>query len=242
MSASHASYIKPGIVLDMVKSIIPELTTDLHKGMMGRVVVVGGCKEYTGAPYYAAISSLKLGADLSHVFCTEASAPVIKSYSPELIVHPILDHSDVETEADQWLARMHAVVVGPGLGRDKTILEHAKDGLHLVTEFPDVVRGYKKAILTPNVVEFSRLYNKLFNEQPDRSEPIVCLTKVCRELGNVTIVQKGEVDIISDGENVLVCSNEGSPRRCGGQGDLLSGTMGTFTHWAHTAQSKGIDK
>ena len=30
------------------------------------------------------------GADLSHVFCTQEAAPVIKSYSPELIVHPIL--------------------------------------------------------------------------------------------------------------------------------------------------------
>lgn len=34
---------------------------------------------------------------------------------------------------------------------------------------------------------------------------------------------------------VLVCCGEGSPRRCGGQGDLLSGTMGTFSYWAHLA-------
>ena len=30
------------------------------------------------------------GADLGHVFCPEAAATVIKSYSPELIVHPLL--------------------------------------------------------------------------------------------------------------------------------------------------------
>ena len=64
---------------------------------------------YTGAPYFAAISSLKAvyytsnrlancsintlhsqGGDLAHVFCPEAAAPVIKAYSPELIVHPLL--------------------------------------------------------------------------------------------------------------------------------------------------------
>lgn len=33
------------------------------------------------------------GADLSHVFCTEGAATVIKSYSPELIVHPVLEES-----------------------------------------------------------------------------------------------------------------------------------------------------
>ena len=34
---------------------------------------------------------------------------------------------------------------------------------------------------------------------------------------------------------VLVCKEEGSPRRCGGQGDLLSGSMGVFHHWTHWA-------
>ena len=34
---------------------------------------------------------------------------------------------------------------------------------------------------------------------------------------------------------VLVCDEEGSVRRCGGQGDLLSGSMGIFQHWAHCA-------
>lgn len=33
------------------------------------------------------------GADLSHVFCTKDAAAVIKSYSPELIVHPVLEES-----------------------------------------------------------------------------------------------------------------------------------------------------
>lgn len=44
----------------------------------------------------------QIGADLSHVFCTEGAATVIKSYSPELIVHPYLpdshDASDLPVE------------------------------------------------------------------------------------------------------------------------------------------------
>ncbi len=39
--------------------------------------------------------SAQIGADLSHVFCTEGAATVIKSYSPELIVHPYLPDSQV---------------------------------------------------------------------------------------------------------------------------------------------------
>ena len=30
------------------------------------------------------------GADLSHVFCPLAASAVIKSYSPDLIVHPLM--------------------------------------------------------------------------------------------------------------------------------------------------------
>jgi hypothetical protein len=37
---------------------------------------------YTGAPYFAAISALKAGADLVHVFCEHEAGQVIKSYSP----------------------------------------------------------------------------------------------------------------------------------------------------------------
>ena len=69
-------------------SFVPSLTSAKRKGHAGRVAVVGGCEEYTGAPFFAAISALKTGCDVVHVFCTPSAAPVIKSYSPEIIAHP----------------------------------------------------------------------------------------------------------------------------------------------------------
>ena len=72
----------------------------------------GGCFLYTGAPYFAAISALKCGADLVHVFCEKEAGNVIKSYSPELIVHPVLDTEYVLEEIDKWLPRLHCVVIG----------------------------------------------------------------------------------------------------------------------------------
>lgn len=45
---------------------------------------------YTGAPYFSAFSALRTGCDLVHVFCDESAGAIIKGYSPELIVHPIL--------------------------------------------------------------------------------------------------------------------------------------------------------
>ena len=95
-----------------VRQIVPSLTSDLYKGNCGRICVFGGCIMYTGAPYFAAISALRAGCDLVHVMCEREAGQVIKSYSPELIVHPILDTEYALEEIDQWMPRFHAVVLG----------------------------------------------------------------------------------------------------------------------------------
>ncbi|XP_045909465.1 ATP-dependent (S)-NAD(P)H-hydrate dehydratase isoform X2 [Micropterus dolomieu] len=246
-------------ILYMVKSIVPPLTSKKHKGQDGRIGIVGGCQDYTGAPYFAAISALKVGADLSHVFCTKDAAPVIKSYSPELIVHPVLDSPNAVEEIEKWLPRLHGLVVGPGLGREdlllkttKEVIEKSKardipividaDGLWLVTQQPSVIQGYQKGILTPNFMEFTRLYEALHHEPMDSSDHQRSVMQLSAAMGNLTLVLKGEQDFISDGSKVISCSIEGSGRRCGGQGDLLSGSMGVLAHWAHAASAVGMIK
>ncbi|KAK2966893.1 hypothetical protein RJ640_028903, partial [Escallonia rubra] len=238
--------------LNILRSITPTLDNTRHKGQAGKIAVVGGCREYTGAPYFSAISALKIGADLSHVFCTKDAAPVIKSYSPELIVHPILEESysirdedmrgisaKILAEVQKWMERFDCLVVGPGLGRDpflldcaSNIMKHARqsnvpmvidgDGLFLVTNCLDLVSGYRLAVLTPNVNEYKRLVQKVLNCEvnDDGNEQLLSLAK---RLGGVTILRKGKSDLISDGEAVRSVSIYGSPRRCGGQGDILSG-------------------
>nr|ACU19675.1 unknown [Glycine max] len=179
----------------IIRAITPALDPTRHKGQAGNIAVIGGCREYTGAPYFSAISALKIGADLSHVFCTTDAAPVIKSYSPELIVHPVLEESynvgeehkssiasKVLAEVDKWLERFDCLVVGPGLGRDPFLLDcvseimrHARqsnipividgDGLFLVTNNLELVSGYALAVLTPNVNEYKRLVQKVLSSE-----------------------------------------------------------------------------
>lgn len=76
-------------ILKNIVKIFPTLNGQNTKGQCGRIGVVGGSYEFTGAPYYSAISALKVGGDLGHIFCNKASATAIKTYSPEIIVHPI---------------------------------------------------------------------------------------------------------------------------------------------------------
>lgn len=55
-----------------------------------------------------------------------------------------------------------------------------------------------------------------------------------QRLDHVTICLKHYHDVISDGRRVVVVPETGSPRRCGGQGDVLAGSAGTFFHWTHS--------
>ena len=104
---------------EFLKSIIPE---PKYKGYSGKICIIGGSPNYTGAPYYAAISALRTGADLSHVFCHPTAASAIKTYSPELIVHSCLDNqNNFEKEAEAWFDRFTGFVIGPGLGRELAV-------------------------------------------------------------------------------------------------------------------------
>ncbi|GLT78440.1 hypothetical protein SLA2020_499760 [Shorea laevis] len=249
----------------ILRAITPTLDRSRHKGQAGKVAVVGGCREYTGAPYFAAISALKIGADLSHVFCTKDAAPVIKSYSPELIAHPVLEESysvsdlgdedrrqitsKILAEVDKWMERFDCMVIGPGLGRDPFLLEcvskimkHAResnvpividgDGLFLVTNSIDLISGYPLAVLTPNVNEYKCLVEKVLSSDIDDQDAHGQVLSLAKRIGGVTILRKGKSDIISDGEIVQSVSIYGSPRRCGGQGDILSGSVAVFSSWA----------
>jgi ATP-dependent NAD(P)H-hydrate dehydratase len=80
------------------KSLLESLLSpDKRKGDNGRFAVIGGSFEYTGAPYYAGTSILAGGGDLCHVFCTRDAAIPIKSYGPDLMVHPLIPKT-IDTE------------------------------------------------------------------------------------------------------------------------------------------------
>lgn len=88
------------VVESLVRMVVPPLSEAGHKGTMGRIGVIGGSADYSGAPYYAAVSALKMGADLSWVYCSEKGSIPIKSYSPELMATPFYSEDSLFPLAD----------------------------------------------------------------------------------------------------------------------------------------------
>uniref|UniRef100_A0A6V7ICM1 ATP-dependent (S)-NAD(P)H-hydrate dehydratase n=1 Tax=Bracon brevicornis TaxID=1563983 RepID=A0A6V7ICM1_9HYME len=245
-------------MLKSVRKIVPSLTNTKYKGQDGRIGIFGGSLEYTGAPFFAGMSAFRTGADLVHIFCTKDAGGPIKSFSPEPIVHPILDHSDAIRQIKPWLDRLHVILIGPGLGRDEKVFKVISeligicrelkkpmiidaDGLFLVSQKPDLIKDYPGLILTPNAMEFSRLM-KAFLDRTVQPAPVVKISELkylADSIGkNVVILNKGAKDTIVDGHKgteAVTCSISGSGRRCGGQGDLLAGALSVFWWWAISA-------
>ncbi|KAF7563478.1 hypothetical protein G7046_g625 [Stylonectria norvegica] len=257
-------------ILAKVQRMVPPMLDKFHKGQLGRIGVIGGSEDYTGAPYFSAMASARLGCDMSHVICTPAAAAVIKTYSPNLMVHPLMRQtppptqntvastsshfkdpdSDVEhisSKIIEMLPRLHVLVIGPGLGRDPLmqatvarVIRAARDknlpmvldadALLVVQKDPGLVRGYKGAVLTPNIVEFGRLCEALKLDIQDEGETAK-VEALARALQGVTIIQKGAKDYISNGKSTLTVDLEGGKKRSGGQGDTLTGTVATFLGW-----------
>ncbi|PHH50903.1 ATP-dependent (S)-NAD(P)H-hydrate dehydratase [Ceratocystis fimbriata CBS 114723] len=196
---------------------------------------------------------------MSHVICTPAAAAVIKTYSPNLMVHPLMHESPADGPATSTplssatapiidlLPRLHVLVLGPGLGRDvlmqatvREVIQAARnyriplvidaDALLAVEANPELVQGYPLAVLTPNVREFSRLCVELGVKGPDGKEPGA--RDLAKALDGPVVVQKGREDLVCvrTAEGVRV-DIRGAPKRSGGQGDTLTGAIATMLAW-----------
>jgi ATP-dependent NAD(P)H-hydrate dehydratase len=174
---------------------------------------------------------------------------------------------------------LHCLVIGPGLGRcplvmkavAQILVEARRRHLHVVLdadalfmlslpEYRDILSGYDKAVLTPNAVEYLRLFPPTQASASAASSSKVVGGEEEEEvaksahLKDVTIVRKGKEDVVmvvqddddnDSGENNeqqqhqqqqisaahLTCSEPGGLKRSGGIGDVLAGTLGTMLAW-----------
>src|SRR5207249_4817312 len=111
--AKIAAMIGPG---EFTLYPVPRATS--HKGQNGRVLVIAG-GPYTGAPALVGFGALGVGADLVHIATPALAATVVASYSPMLIVHPLVGHRLLREDLRQIqeiVPRADAAAIGPGLG------------------------------------------------------------------------------------------------------------------------------
>lgn len=146
--------------------------------------------------------------------------------------------------------KLHALVVGPGLGRCPLVMEATAqiiqtaqkqynlplvvdaDALFLLTlpRYQNLLSSNSLVVLTPNVMEGKRLI-----ESAAVLPPETCI-----------MIEKGAVDQIKPASNEtsnaftsMACGEVGGLKRSGGIGDVLAGTCGTLVAWNQILTAKG---
>lgn len=92
-----------------MRPLLPTRPGNAHKGSVGRVLVAGGYRNYTGAPSLAALGAYRTGAGLVTV---AYPADCAISPPPEAVRLPLLEWGHAELQA----VRAEAVAVGMGAG------------------------------------------------------------------------------------------------------------------------------
>ncbi len=210
-----------------------------HKGDFGRLLVIGGSKTYTGAPAlvaYAALASLRAGADLVLVAAPERAANIIASFSPNLIAEPFEGENFAKKHLKkvmELVEKFDAVAIGSGLGTAKETQEFVKKFIEKVRK-PCVVdadaikvlkgkRLGKNFVLTPHAYEFYHISGKKPGQ--DVVSRVKAVENFAKRISS-TILLKGAIDIISDGKRTAL-NRTGNPyMTVGGTGDVLTGVCG----------------
>lgn len=216
--------------------LFPKLDGKKHKGQNGKVAIIGG-GAFSGAPSLAALGSYRSGSDLVHVFVPESSYESVSTFIPELIVHKlegnIVNSNNIKILFEN---KFDSIVIGPGMGKNPESLKAVQliiDNCDNIVIDADAINLYdfksKNIIITPHRGEIERL----------GISPTEKNMKQFAAQNDITLILKGEIDFITDGQ-YFKKNRTGHPRMAvGGTGDVLAGFLGTLLAKGLTTYESG---
>ena len=216
------------------------------KGDHGRIVIIGGSDDFTGAPTLAALTAYRLGVDLVIILSPESAAHDIRSISPNLIVKPLPgrylspDHVDIVL---RYCEKAHAILIGPGITTEEQVIEATCKVIEKMNQLNKVIvidaDGIKaisikerfdllnrNIVLTPHLGEFKILTGIDLTQIKNIWERAIKAKEIVNsKLNNAVCVIKGNVDIITDGIRYKLNFTGNPGMTVGGTGDILSGAI-----------------
>ncbi len=212
---------------------------DSHKGMNGKLLVIGGSKLFHSSIFWAADVASRI-VDLVHF-----SSPAMENNDlvRQKIKAGFWNGIVVPWErVEEYIEEEDAILIGPGMpreeGEQKGDVDTGETTNKLLRRFGDkkwVIDGGalqemdvnlipKKAILTPHRREWERLIEKSKFKSQNYNSKIKTLQEFAKEY-HCTILLKGEEDMVCDKEKCVkvLGGNEGMTK--GGTGDVLAGIV-----------------
>ena len=214
-----------------------------HKASVGRVLVVGGSRDLTGAPWLSGRGALEAGAGLVRVAVPAGVQRVVAGYGPDLLTAGLVEARDgglaagARARVRTLAAAADAVVLGPGAGRSAGTQRLLRTltldlALPLVLDADALFAWDGRAaglasrqaptVLTPHEGEAARLLG--LTPEDVRRDRRGSLAELVRVSGAV-VVLKGPGTLVSDGRRVYRCPHGGPVLATGGTGDVLAGVV-----------------
>ena len=218
---------------------LPRRAPDAHKGAAGRLLIVAGGIGMAGAAVLAGLAARRTGAGLVRLSCVDANREIVQTLVPEAT---FVAHEELAAD-DGDLA--HALVAGPGLGRDRAAAETLDRALEITVTKPTLLdadalnlfaaRGraalreiaeHRPLVLTPHPGELERLTGRPVGDCV--ADPAAAARDAAETFG-ATVLLKGQPSVVaSPGGPLLVNTAGSSDTASAGMGDQLAGTIGAL--------------
>ena len=211
------------------RACLPRRAKDAHKGVHGRVLIVGGNVGMSGAVVLAATAALRSGAGTVTVACHPHNRTVVASQLAELMCVGVQQPE----ELDVLLERSDVLAIGPGLGRDewgRRLFAHANqsslpavidaDGLRCLAAIgkqPPV--GAR--VLTPHAGEAAALLAQSSQEVVlDRTR---AAHTIAVKFGTVVVLKGADSVVAAPDGQFGICAQGNPGMATAGSGDVLTG-------------------
>lgn len=186
-----------------------------HKGQNGRMLLIGGSHLFHAASLWALTVASRI-VDLVHYASVEENNELVKAEFRNGIVIPRKD-------IDAYIAEDDCILIGPGMTRDSETKEITDKLLKTypqkqwvidagALQMMDISLIPKKAILTPHHGEYERVFG-------------VEKIEMAAQKHECIILLKGEVDIVSNGNDTRAIEGGNIGMTKGGTGDVLAGLI-----------------
>ncbi|MFL6369763.1 MAG: NAD(P)H-hydrate dehydratase [Nitrososphaeraceae archaeon] len=225
------------------KLVIPRLRSS-KKGDNGIVLIAGGSRKYHGAPILASMAAIRSGTDLVYTAVPRSIILAVRCFSPNIIALPLPDDKLTVGSVNRLIRmipkKADSAAVGMGMSIAKseallTLIRQLKsNGTKLLLDasalIPQVLKEISgtDTIITPHIGEYKRIFSEEnLSGITTEKERISNVHRLAKQY-DITILLKGSVDIISDGEHVAINKIHNCAMTVGGTGDVLSGLTAGF--------------
>lgn len=221
---------------------LPKRRDDSNKGTYGRVLIVAGSKNMSGAAYFNAKAAYRSGCGLVEIFTHESNRVILQTKLPEAILTTYEEVDDAIEKLRKAIKRANVIVFGSGMGNHLTTrrllllvgslakvpLVLDADGINCIhmegEESIELSKFLAPCIITPHMKEMARLMKM---DIPSIKADMIQTARLCARENHLVCVLKDARTVVMDEQSqtyINITGNHGMAK--GGSGDVLAGVIG----------------